>query len=79
MLLEWIELSTRALIMLHVLLTKICCVKKEVKGYPSFFGPMFLHWDGSFESYHYFFTHISELVLPVNLETLSCKFEIVLR
>ena len=39
-------------------LQKYISVKNEVKGYPSFFGSMFLHWDGSFESYHYFFAHI---------------------
>ena len=28
------------------------------RDHPVFFGPMYLHWDGTFESYHYFFSHL---------------------
>ena len=28
------------------------------RDHPVFFGTMYLHWDGTFESYHYFFSHL---------------------
>lgn len=32
--------------------------RPRTRDHPVFFGPMYLHWDGTFESYHYFFSHI---------------------
>ncbi|CAC5425787.1 unnamed protein product [Mytilus coruscus] len=33
-------------------------VRKETGGHPIFIGPLFLHWEGSFLSYHTFLSHI---------------------
>ena len=34
-------------------------VNKDTRDHPLFVGPMFLHWDGSFLSYHTFLSHKS--------------------
>lgn len=50
-------------------------VNKETSDHLIFVGPMFLHWDGSFLSYHTFLSHIkarlSETIRHINIRIAS--------